>query len=69
MLTRFEGGVATPWSASGLPKGIKEVLEYWAQTMDAWPARHGREEVEALAGLKGSRGFVRRLAPAPRPWT
>jgi len=43
ILTRFEGGVATPWSASGLAKGIKEVLESCAETMDIEDAKQLRK--------------------------
>jgi hypothetical protein len=48
ILTRVEAGAATPWSASGLAKGIKDVLERCAVDMDqttpsscARPARIG----------------------------
>jgi len=43
ILTRFEAGVATPWSASGLAKGIKEVLERCAATMDIEDAKQLRK--------------------------
>jgi hypothetical protein len=43
ILTRFEGGVATPWSASGLAKGIKEVLERCAASMDIEDAEQLRK--------------------------
>src|SRR6478736_2203765 len=42
ILTRFKGGVATLWSASGLAKGIKEVLERCAATMDIEDAQQLR---------------------------
>ena len=43
ILSHFEDGVATPWSASGLAKGIKEVLERCAATMGAEDARQLRK--------------------------
>jgi len=43
ILTRFEAGVATPWSSSGLAKGIKEVLERCAATMDIDDAKQLRK--------------------------
>ena len=43
ILTRFEGGVATPWSSSGLAKGIKGVLEWCASTMDVEDAKQLRK--------------------------
>ena len=43
ILTRFESGVATPWSASGLAKGIKEVLERCAAAMDVEDAKQLRK--------------------------
>ncbi len=43
ILTRFEGGVAMPWSASGLAKGIKEVLERCAASMDIEDAQQLRK--------------------------
>jgi integrase len=43
ILTRFEGGVAMPWSASGLSKGIKEVLERCAATMEIEDAKRLRK--------------------------
>ncbi len=43
ILNRIEGGVATPWSASGLAKGIKDVLERCAATMDFEDAKQLRK--------------------------
>jgi len=43
ILARFEGGVATPWSASRLANGIKEVLERCAETMDIEDAKQLRK--------------------------
>jgi integrase len=66
ILTRFEGRVATPWSASGLAKGIKEVLERCAATMDVDDAKllrkasthwfrhtHGSHALNGRPGGKG----------------
>jgi len=43
ILARFEGGVATPCSASRLANGIKEVLERCAETMDIEDAKQLRK--------------------------
>ena len=43
ILTRFECGMATPWSASGLAKGIKQVLERCAATMEIEDAKQLRK--------------------------
>ena len=43
ILTRFEGGVATPWSASGLAKGIKEVLGRCAASLEIENAKQLRK--------------------------
>ena len=61
ILMRLEAGVATPWSASGLAKGIKDVLERCAATMDI-------EDAKQLT--KGKHALVQahpRLARSERP--
>jgi Fic family protein len=66
ILTRFERGVATPWSASGLAKGIKEVLESCAASMEIEDAKQLRTASthwfrhthgsHALTGRPGGKG-------------
>ena len=43
ILMRSEGGIARPWSASGLAKGIKDVLGRCAATMDSEDAKQLRK--------------------------
>ena len=43
ILNRVEAGVATPWSASGLAKGIKDVLERCAADMETDDAKQLRK--------------------------
>ena len=66
ILMRLEGGLAKPWSASGLAKGIKDVLERCAATMDIEDAKqlrkasthwfrhtHGSHALNGRPGVKG----------------
>ena len=66
ILTRFEAGVATPWSSSGLAKGVKEMLERCAMTMNVEDAKqltkasthwfrhtHGSHALNGRPGGKG----------------
>ena len=43
ILNRVQGGVVTPWSASGLAKGIKDVLDRCAATMEIDDAKQLRK--------------------------
>ena len=68
ILVRFEAGVATPWSSSGLAKAIKRVLEQCAAGMSADDARQLRKAsthwfrhthaTHALNGRPGEGGTV-----------
>ena len=68
ILTRLEGGAATPLSASGLAKGIKAVLERFASTMSSEDAKQLRKAsahwfrhthgTHALNGRPGEGGGV-----------
>ena len=68
ILVRFEAGVATPWSASGLAKAVKRVLEDCAAGMTADDARQLRKAsthwfrhthaTHALNGRPGEGGTV-----------
>ena len=61
MLTRFKGGVATPWSAAGLPKGINEVLERFAETMVVENAKQLRNQHALTSGTPTIGGYEKNM--------